>query len=414
VGLRQIFRNWLGLEAWPQFWPCNSDGDCFAVNGANWKGARALAAVERSASLYAYGLLLPRSIVDSPPGGGSVVVTSTDAAHALAAVSEDDLLIAGYCAALIGSGYLKILRNDRQGIAGLSYIAPWRVTYERTTDGARRVYARIAANEGMGETEELIAESDLVTFKWRPNPENPLLGESPLAAIAPAIANALTLRDTQGRMLRNASFPLTILTTAGKLSDETMSRIRTNWDQNFARGNQGRTAILGDGFEADTLDLAKCIDLQLVEGFNAHVREIGRAWGVPVTLLNETAELSYNSAIEASRTFVLHSLRPWLARIEGELNRKLLTAEERAAGRRVRFDDSRLMLAPGTETSEFLSRMVSAGIMTPDEARNRIGLGDIEGGALLRVPVNLAPATNDDGNVVGGTARANGTGARAS
>jgi hypothetical protein len=57
---------------------------------------------------------------------------------------------------------------------------------------------------------------------------------------------------------------------------------------------------------------------------------------------------------------------------------------------------------------------VSAGIMTPDEARNRIGLGDIEGGALLRVPVNLAPATNDDGNVVGGTARANGAGARAS
>ena len=58
--------------------------------------------------------------------------------------------------------------------------------------------------------------------------------------------------------------------------------------------------------------------------------------------------------------------------------------------------------------------MVSAGIITPDEARNRIGLGDIEGGALLGVPVNLAPATNTDDNVVGGPARANGAGGRAS
>jgi HK97 family phage portal protein len=345
--------------------------------GVGWSDARALAAVERCAMLYANGLLLPRSIVDTPQSGGQTQVTGTDAARALADLPADDLMIAGYCAALVGFGALRITRNQRGGPAQIAFVAPWRCLIERAVDSTA-LYVRIAADTALGEAETIVPMGDMILIRWRPSPMNPLLAESPVNAISPALAAALRVRDTQASLLSAASFPSLTLETDQQLKSNDIKALRQTWDDQYT--GLGKTAILSWGLKAHPLPTGSAVDLQLSETFADYQREIGRAWGVPTVLLNETADSAYNSAIAASRSFVLHSLMPWLSRAEDELSRKLLTPAERASGRSVTFDTESLNIEPGLPMAQYLETLVNAGILTRNEARNRIGFPDLAGG----------------------------------
>src|SRR6516225_9474490 len=123
--LRQVVAGWLA-PALPYFGGriVGTGTAAAPLDGCavGWESARALAAVERASMLYANGLLLPRSIVDTPQTGGQTPVVSTDAARALADLSADDLMIAGYCAALIGFGALRVTRNARGGPASIGFV----------------------------------------------------------------------------------------------------------------------------------------------------------------------------------------------------------------------------------------------------------------------------------------------------
>ncbi|WP_341675219.1 phage portal protein [Niveibacterium sp. SC-1] len=356
--------------------------DPLCASPLGWEAARALAAVERCCMLYGNGLLLPRAIVDRPAGGGQVAVSATDAARALADLAADDLLIAGYAAALIGFGALRITRNARGGPVSMSFVAPWRCSIERAAGGTA-FYVRIAADDALGDAEAVLPLSDMILIRWRPSPHNPLLAESPVQAIAPALASALQIRDTQAALLRNAVAPVTWLESDEKLTVEQMRQLRNALVEQATGQSSHRSVMLSWGMKLRTGSLGDAIQLQLEETWRAYQAEIGRAWGVPNTLLNEHADSAYNSAVAASRGFLLHSLKPWLIRVEDEFSRKLLTGAERAAGRRVSFDTESLNIEPGVETANYLRTLVDAGILTPDEARNRIGypdLGNNDGG----------------------------------
>jgi HK97 family phage portal protein len=119
--------------------------------------------------------------------------------------------------------------------------------------------------------------------------------------------------------------------------------------------------------------------------------EIARAWGVPTSMLSQSEGINYASAAEQSRQFVTVSLQPFARRVESALAEKLLTRTERASGFSVNIDLTQLLLGHGTERSEYFSRMVNAGVMTTNEARNQAGLSDVSGGDVVRMPVNTLP-----------------------
>jgi HK97 family phage portal protein len=379
--LRQVVAGWLA-PALPYFGGriAGTGTAAAPLDGCSvgWETARALAAVERACMLYANGLLLPRSIVDTPQTGGQKPVVTTDAARALADVAADDLMIAGYCAALIGFGALRIVRNQRGGPQSLSFVAPWRCSIERAVSGSQ-LYVRIAADMAIGEPEVVVPLSDVIVLRWRPSPVNPLLSESPVSAISPALAAALRIRDTQAAILRAASLPALTLETDQQLGPETLKDLRTQWEERYGGEGQGKTAILAWGLSAKVIPIGSAVDLQLSESFRDYIAEIGRAWGVPNTLLNEHSDSAYNSAVVASRSFVLHSLLPFLNRAADEFSRKLLTPAERAAGRRVTFDVQGLTLEPGAPTAEYLKVLVDAGILSINEARNVLNYADRPG-----------------------------------
>jgi phage portal protein BeeE len=97
--------------------------------------------------------------------------------------------------------------------------------------------------------------------------------------------------------------------------------------------------------------------------------------------------VSYSQSVEETRAFAALSLQPFCARFANELQVKLLTQAQQAQGYEIEFDLARMLVSPG-EVAERSSKLVNGGIATTNEARNLLGLPDVEGGDELRIPVN--------------------------
>ena len=309
-----------------------------------------------------------------------------NAARVLAAVSYFDL--EGLAAASIahGNAFATLARNDRGGVSGFAWTPSERVT--AALDERGRLFYRIAADTMLGEVERVVPASDVVHVKFRATGStNRYLGVSPLKTCGPALAMALRAQQFQSEILSNVQAPSVYLHTQGKLEKEVADRFRIDWQQQFGPGGRGRTAVLGNGLEAKLLDISTAVDAELGKQFEFGVAEIARALGVPVSLLMQPGSVNYAQAVEETRAFAALSLQPYCARFADELGAKLLTTEQRAQGFAVEFDLTRLLVSPG-EIAERMSKLVNGGVMTTNEARNQIGLADVEGGAQLRVPVN--------------------------
>jgi hypothetical protein len=78
-----------------------------------------------------------------------------------------------------------------------------------------------------------------------------------------------------------------------------------------------------------------------------------------------------------------------MLRVADALNTALLTESERLAGLSVEFDSSDF--GAGRELAETISSLVNSGVLTLNEARNKLSLVDVPGGDIPRTPANVMP-----------------------
>jgi len=100
--------------------------------------------------------------------------------------------------------------------------------------------------------------------------------------------------------------------------------------------------------------------------------------------------VSYSSAEQANAVFVQSTLAGWAARLEQEVNRKLLKRGDDVTTR-ISFDD----LLRGDMSTRFSAYAVAVtnGILTPNEIREREGLPAVDGGESIRLPLNTSTPT---------------------
>lgn len=384
------------LLGWPQlagnyaFYPAGPGPTLDFIRGGNQDAPSSLSAVYRACALLADAAAsLPWSIQQPIAGGGVQKLQTFDAARAMATMSYPDRELVAFQAALHGAGYARIWYNERNAPERITAIPAHRMTVLADTSG--RVWYRVAPDASIGEEDETVLSAQEVAHLRFRSTDSSLVGTPPIATCAPALAAALSSRQMQQAIFENWALPGTVLTTEQMLSDAEVTAIRTRWEEAASQRLRGKTVMLGGGLKPVTLDVRKLIDVQAVEFSKFYVAEVSRIYGVPLSLLGEPGQTSYATAAEESRGFANLTLRPWLRRVSDAYAGPLLTRNERAAGMKVDYDLHELLLSPGNETSEYLSRLVNGGIITPNEARNLLQLPDTESGDLLRVPVNTQP-----------------------
>lgn len=254
-----------------------------------------------------------------------------------------------------GNAYVYLARTYSGEVAELLPIDRGRVTIDWSADPYRYLL------DG-----QPIASSDLLHVKsgysrWA------MIGESPLDKCAMQLELVANLDAWASVMAKTGTSRRLSFKFPTPISETAKQSILASWKAKHSRaGGSGEPLIIDGGGSIEgvsgTDDLAA-----LTAARTAAMGEIARALNVPLSFL-AASEAGTQIALDAQRALVDQTLRPWARRIEAELQMKLFP------GYRIEHDLQELLRGTMKDTAKELTKLVEAGILTPNDARWFIGM----------------------------------------
>jgi len=234
---------------------------------------------------------------------------------------------------------------------------------------------------------------------------NGIVGMSPLSYARSAVGIAVAGEGRVSDIYANGAKPSGVLSIDRLLTDDQRAQVRTRF-KGLEQGSDDRLFVLEAGMKYQQVSMSPQ-DIQLLDSRRFQIEDIGRFFGVPSILLNQTyGQSSLGSNVkEIFEAFYKLALRPYLERIEASVLRWLLDPDER--GDYIAEFNFDALLRP-----DLLSRMqanreaIHSGQMTPNEARFSEGRPSIEGGDRLMIQGATVPIEQAGLKPVGGTTNA--------
>jgi len=131
-------------------------------------------------------------------------------------------------------------------------------------------------------------------------------------------------------------------------------------------------------------------DLQLVESKNLNVLDICRFFGVHPDRVFQSSSTNYKGSESAQTAFMTDTLFPLINKIETELTVKLIP-NGLLGDYRVKFNLDDYYISDMGAKADYYTKMISAGVLTPNEVRMREGHAPVVGGDSAFITCNVAP-----------------------
>lgn len=219
-------------------------------------------------------------------------------------------------------------------------------------------------------------------------------GARPLSALRQsrqAIGLCMALEGHAARLLGNGARPSGALSTgAKKLDDVAYKRLQKSWRSAHTGENAGGTAIFEDGVTFTPITFSS-VDLQFQEMRIFQSIEVGRALGVPPTLIFELGRATWSNSEEMAQSFLTFTLLGRCKLWQGAISR-LLTAEEQAEFY-PEFEVDSLVKADLAARYAAYTAACGGPFLTANEVRATDNRPGIDGGDELRPPANAAGVT---------------------
>ena len=267
----------------------------------------------------------------------------------------------------------------------------WMVT-EAFTQGNSYVYI---ARTYAGEVAELIPlDRGRVTIDWSASPYRYLLdgkpvpaadllhtksgysrwafiGESPLDKCRTQLQLIADLDNWAATMAATGTTRRLSFQFPTPISEQAKQTILLAWKAKHAKsGGASEPLIIDGGGKIEGVSGQGDLDAVTAARTSA-MGEVARAMNVPLSFLAAT-EAGTQIDLNAQRALVDQTLRPWAKRIEAEFMAKLLP------GYRVEHDLQELLRGTMKDTAKELSKLVMAGVLTPNDARWFIGMQPVQ------------------------------------
>lgn len=219
-----------------------------------------------------------------------------------------------------------------------------------------------------------------------------------------AIGLSQALEEQQAKMAENGGKPSGVLSGVSNLSPESQARLRASWQERFGPGGSGGIAIMDGDTKFHPMTMTS-VDAQYIETRRMQIEEIARAFRVqPIMLMQADKAATFASAEQMFRNHVIHTLGPWIARLEDAANRDILrrgSGDQPGLDRALRFDldERNLLRGDFKDQAEYYAKALGAGgtpaWMTQNEVRAETGwnpVDDPDADQLSRGAMNIAPA----------------------
>lgn len=127
----------------------------------------------------------------------------------------------------------------------------------------------------------------------------------------------------------------------------------------------------------------KLSDNQFFEIKQYTALQIASAFGIKPSQIGDYTKSSYASAEAQQLSFYIDTILFIVKQYEEELTYKLLTADEQSEGLHFKFNIDVILRADFATKVNTLSTAVNSFLMTPNEARSKLDLGNVDGGDRL-------------------------------
>lgn len=208
-----------------------------------------------------------------------------------------------------------------------------------------------------------------------------------------AIGLAMATEEAHAKLHANGSQISGTYSVESKLNSDQYKQLRQHIVDNTTGKNAGMPLIIDNG--AKWLSQAMTgVDAQHLETRRMQIEQICSAFRVlPIMTGFSDKTATYASSEQMFLAHNVHTLGPWYQRFSESMDCQLLTDKELDEGYYTNFTEEGLMRADMKATAEYLTKMVLNGVMTRNEARDKLDLNRIDG---LDEP--LTPANMNTGN----------------
>lgn len=285
---------------------------------------------------------------------------------------------------LYGNSYSQIIRTGRAKVESLYPLLPDHMEVDRDSQG--NLTYTYTTSEGqmyrLDPTEVLHIPG--LGFDG-------VMGYSPIALEKSAIGLGIAAEEYGSRFFQNGARPSGILTHPNTVKDP--AALRASWNTAYGgSGNTGRVAVLEEGMHFEPLSIPNN-EAQFLETRKFQVNEICRIFRVPPHMIGDLDRATFSNIESQNISFAVHTIRPWLVRIEQAINRALIPEKEK--GRfYVQFNLDGLMRGDYKSRMEGYAIARQNGWMSANDIRELENLNPItdeEGGNAYLVNGNMIP-----------------------
>lgn len=154
-----------------------------------------------------------------------------------------------------------------------------------------------------------------------------IVGKSPISLARQGIGLGLAAEGYGATWFGHGSRPSGVFTHPGKIGDKARKQFREALTEDHGGvANANKILVLEDGMTWTQIGIAP-EDAQFLQTRQFQVTDIARWFGIPPHMLGEMGRATWNNVEQLAIEFVTYTLRPYLIRIEQEINRKLLRDE---------------------------------------------------------------------------------------
>jgi HK97 family phage portal protein len=270
-----------------------------------------------------------------------------------------------------GNTYVLLDRDDRGVVRGMYMLDPRRVAALIAPDGS--VFYRLKKDElsGVEEDEVTVPSTDMIHDRMNCL-FHPLIGTSPIMAAGMAAHIGLTIEKNNAALFGNDSSPPGILTAPGVIDQPTAEAMVARW---HAR-DRGKIAVLGNGLAYTPLRVSAA-ESQMIEQLKWSAETVAACFHVPAFKIGAGQMPSNQNGELLNQIYYSDCLQSHLEQIELCLDEALGLPK---LGYGVEFDiDSLLRMDQATQVRTLVEGL--KGLYSPDEARAKIDLGPVPGGA---------------------------------
>lgn len=280
-----------------------------------------------------------------------------------------------YHAALFGNAYSRILPGERGFCSELRPMHPTRMEVVRLNDYS--VGYRYLEADGTWRSYD---QSEILHVRWLS--DNGLVGMVPAELCSTSVALARKLDTAATSFWDNSARPDLVLETQETIPQEAVEQLRRQLREIYGGASKrGSAAVLPKKVSLKPIESNSNEANQFMELRASIVPDVARAYGVPSTLIGDSQMARWSNVEQEFLTAQVFCLLPWQRRVEGAVDRTILsTYQDQGDDVSFKLDNRGLLRGDTAARVQLYQSLWNQGAITPNEIR------DLEDFPLLDSP----------------------------